>query len=215
MWHFILRSFLIISLVNVLHRYLILPIWLLLWFIVRVLTILVCNAELCRLIFRLRVCCTFRCFIGTWNDLDRVVVGLDQARVFSMVCREEPFSVRCLDIICYVAVFLTAALAICVNFVIRLLSMLVTILIEMVLWVVLRIGDVLRLRDDLWFLMFGLVIVSGIALLLFIVERINIVIGLALVPIPAVVLGISGAFTATRIQHWVFLTFVFDYKNFG
>lgn len=51
--------------------------------------------------------------------------------------------------------------------------------------------------------MFGLreVIVSGIALLLFIVERINIVIGLALVPIPAVVLGISGAFTATRIQH--------------
>jgi len=100
-----------------------------------------------------------------------------------------------------VAVFLTAALAICVNFVIRLLSMLVTILIEMVLWVVLRIGDVLRLRDDLWFLMFGLVIVSGIALLLFIVERINIVIGLALVPIPAVVLGISGAFTATRIQH--------------
>ena len=59
----------------------------------------------------------------------------------------------------------------------------------------------LRLRDDLWFLMFGLreVIVSGIALILFIVERINIVIGLALVPIPADVLGISGAFTATRI----------------
>jgi len=156
MRHFNLRSFLIISLVNVLHRYLVLQIWLLLWFIVRVLTILVCNAELCRLVFRLRVCSIYRCFIGTWNDLDRIIVGLDQARVFSVVCREEPFSVRCLDIIWLVAVFLTAALAICVDFVIRLLSMLVTILIEMVFWVVLRISDVLRLRDDLWFLMFGL-----------------------------------------------------------
>ena len=216
-WHLILRSFLIISLVNVVHRDPVLQILLLLWFIVRILTILVCNAELCRLIFRLRVCSIHRCFISTWNDLERIIVGLDQARVFRMVCREEAFSVRCLDIIWLVAVFLTAALAICVDFVICLLSMLVTILIEMVFWMVLWISDVLRLRDDLWLLMFGLreVVVSRIALLLFIVEWINIVIRLALVPIPAVVLGISRAFTATRIQHWVFLTFVFDYKNFG
>lgn len=205
----------IIRLINVLDRNLVpwIDFWIVnLWF----LAIWVCDADLCFVSIRLCVSGLVGARYHFYRVIIEVGVRLDQARVLSVVSREKPFSVRSSNFIWVMAVFFTA-LVVGVDFAVGLLRLLVAILVKMGALMILRWQSMSP--GPLWFchdfglliLRFRVIVVGRIALLVPVVEWVNIVIGLALISIAAIVL-VSWAFTATRIVHWV-QTFVFCYNK--